>query len=205
MAMDLFGSEAIDVDIPDARIRYFPNVYSEAAANELFADINQSTPWREEEVLVWGKRHKQPRLIAWYGDPGASYSYSGTQLAPLQWTEALLAIKEKMEGYANAAFNSVLLNLYRDQNDKMGWHSDDEPELGRQPTIASLSLGETRVFLMKHKTRKELPIRRFELQRGSLLVMAGPTQQFWQHSVREESRPMGARINLTFRHIRGAG
>src|SRR5439155_25401348 len=125
--------------------------------------------WRSERVVLWGKQIVQPRLIAWYGDAGRSYAYSGIQLHPMPWSATLLDIKSRIECVVTSRFNSVLLNYYRDNRDSMGFHSDDEPELGKQPVIASLSLGEERTFILKHKTSKVRPVH-LRLASGSLLL-----------------------------------
>jgi len=157
------------------------------------------TAWCEEEITVYGKAYLQPRLSAWYGD--LAYSYSGIRLEPLPWTPTLLDIKRRVETLVNHQFNSVLLNYYHDQNDSMGMHSDDERELGPQPTIASLSLGEERTFLLKHKSRKDLKTVKLVLAAGSLLLMQGQTQQYWRHGINKERQACAPRINLTFRNI----
>jgi alkylated DNA repair dioxygenase AlkB len=152
-------------------------------------------------VVVWGKTYPQPRLTAWYGDEDARYEYSGLELAPLPWTARLLAIKASVERAAGTRFNSVLLNYYRNERDSMGMHSDDEPELGAEPVIASLSLGETRTLVFRHRLdRSRTPIR-IDLGDGSLLLMRGATQRNWKHGIAKERRPCGARVNLTFRRI----
>src|SRR5262245_19814733 len=158
-------------------------------------------PWRAESIVVWGRTHPQPRLIAWYGDVGKNYTYSGIQLTPLLWTPLLLDIKIRVEAAAHTHFNSVLLNYYRDHRDSMGLHSDDEPELGEQPILASLSLGEERIFILKHKRAKALKPVRLRLASGSLLLMRGETQRYWKHGIDKEARPCGPRVNLTFRRI----
>ena len=150
---------------------------------------------------MWGKRFPQPRLIAWYGDEGSAYAYSGIALKPLPWTSVLLNIKRRVELLADYEFNSVLLNYYRDNRDNMGMHSDDEPELGSRPTIASLSLGETRTLVFAHKFDRAASSFKILLKSGSLLIMKGPTQQSWKHGINKESRPCGPRVNLTFRRI----
>lgn len=159
------------------------------------------TPWRAEKIVVWGKTFPQPRLIAWYGDFAKNYTYSGIRLTPLPWTADLLAIKDRVEGAAATTFNSVLLNYYRDQRNSIGFHSDDERELGERPIIASLSLGAERTFILKHKTRRDLQAVRLRLGSGSLLLMGGETQRYWKHGVNKETRPCGPRVNLTFRQI----
>ncbi|MFB3079593.1 MAG: alpha-ketoglutarate-dependent dioxygenase AlkB, partial [Lysobacterales bacterium] len=143
----------------------------------------------------------QPRLMAWYGDEYARYTYSGIELEPLPWSPLLADIKNQIERASGARFNSVLLNYYRDQRDSMGFHSDDEPELGRRPVIASLSLGEERTFVMKHKRDRGLTTVRLKLASGSLLVMKGSTQQNWRHGINKLQRSCGPRVNMTFRRI----
>ena len=154
-----------------------------------------------EEVVVFGRRVIQPRLTAWYGDPGCAYAYSGIRLEPSPWSATLRDLKARIEAATAEAFNSVLLNYYRDERDSVGFHSDDEPELGPRPVIASLSLGAERVFVMRHKSDRKLPPVRLTLASGSLLLMKGDTQRHWQHGVPKEARPCGARVNLTFRRI----
>ena len=169
---------------------------------ELLTQLVQETPWRVEEIVVWGKRYLQPRLIAWFGDPGNSYTYSGIALQPLPWTEMLMSIKRAVEHESNESFNSVLLNYYRDNRDSMGMHSDDEPELGPRPTIASVSLGQVRTLVFKHKTSATVRPLRLPLTSGSLLLMKGDTQRNWKHGINKEERTLDPRVNLTFRKIR---
>ena len=164
-------------------------------------ELIERTSWQSESITVWGKKHLQPRLTAWYGDAGKSYSYSGIDLDPLPWTKTLLQIREVVQKLAHERFNSVLLNYYRDHRDGMGFHSDDEPDLGPTPVIASLSLGATRTFILKHKFRRELKPVRLELPSGSLLLMKGQTQTFWKHGIDKLTKPCGPRVNLTFRRI----
>ena len=170
-------------------------------ARALLADLILKTPWRSEEVTVWGKKHLQPRLIAWYGDEGQNYTYSGISMNPLPWTQTLSELRMLVESTCHQQFNSVLLNYYRDGRDSMGFHSDDEPELGPRPTIASLSLGESRVFAFKRKGRPDAKIVNIELVSGSLLLMKGDTQRNWKHGIAKSSKPLGPRVNLTFRKI----
>jgi alkylated DNA repair dioxygenase AlkB len=170
---------------------------AEILLHNLIADI----PWRAEEIVLWGKRHMQPRLIAWFGDEGTTYTYSGIRMQPLAWTDTLCAIRTEVERATFREFNSVLVNYYRDQNDSMGFHSDDEPELGPRPVIASVSLGERRTFILKHKARKDLKPVRVPLESGSLLLMQGDTQHHWKHGILKQREPCGPRVNLTFRRI----
>jgi alkylated DNA repair dioxygenase AlkB len=165
----------------------------------LLQALTDDTPWRQEEITVYGKPYLQPRLSAWYGD--LAYRYSGIRLEPLPWTTTLLEIKRRVETLVKHNFNSVLLNLYRDQHDGMGMHSDDERELGPEPAIASLSLGEERTFLLKHKSRKDLKTVKLTLPSGSLLLMQGQTQQHWRHGINRERQVCAPRLNLTFRTI----
>jgi len=169
------------------------------AQAQLLQELIDVTDWRQEEITVYGKPYLQPRLSAWHGDSG--YSYSGIRLEPAPWTPTLLDIKIRIESLTGQDYNSVLLNYYRDQNDGMGMHSDDERELGRQPAIASLSLGEERMFLLKHKSRKDLKTTRLSLPCGSLLLMCGETQRHWKHGIAKNRQACGPRINLTFRKV----
>ena len=200
----LFDTPATWETIPavDADLRVLPCFYRKPETDRLMQRLLNETPWQQETIILWGKQHLQPRLSAWYGDPGSSYAYSGVVLAPHPWTTTLLRIKSDVESATACHFNSVLLNLYRDENDSVGWHSDAEPELGRCPAIASISFGESRTFRLRHKSRKDVKPLLLELTDGSLLHMAGTTQHCWQHAVLKERAPCGPRINLTFRTIR---
>lgn len=190
------------IPAPDADLRVLPVFYRKPDTDAFMQRLLDETPWQQEIITLWGKQHLQPRLSAWYGDPGSGYSYSGVVLAPHPWTETLLRIKADVETATDNRFNSVLLNLYRDENDSVGWHSDAEPELGNCPVIASLSLGESRTFRLRHRSRKDLKPLLLDLSDGSLLLMAGKTQHCWQHAVMKERQARGPRINLTFRLIR---
>lgn len=168
-------------------------------ADDYLAAFLKEIVWRQEDVVIYGKRHAQPRLIAWHGDPGRTYTYSRLRLAANPWTSGLSTLKESVEQAAGAEFNSVLLNLYRTGQDSIAWHADDEPELGPEPTIASVSLGATRRFRLRNRQTKkvlELP-----LSNGSLLVMEGPMQQSWVHEVPKEKGVSSPRVNLTFRYL----
>jgi alkylated DNA repair dioxygenase AlkB len=187
--------------IPDADIRLALEVPLPMPADALLAALIAETAWRQESIVLWGRRHLQPRQSAWYGDDGTRYRYSGIDLDPLPWTPLLAELRDLAARAAGASFNSVLVNRYRDHRDSVGLHSDDEPELGDAPTIASLSLGATRVFVMKHRHRRECAPVRVALPSASLLVMAGATQRHWKHGIDKQSRPCGERVNLTFRQI----
>jgi alkylated DNA repair dioxygenase AlkB len=183
----------------DGELALVSQFYEPHHADALFAQLKTEIAWQEEEILIYGKPCKVPRLMAWYGDARAYYQYSGVNHQPLPWTSELLAIREKVQQYCGADFNSVLLNLYRDGQDSMGCHSDDEKELGENPVIASLSLGDERLFKLHHKTRKTTL--NVVFGHGDLLVMAGTLQHHWRHSVPKTRQPKTARINLTFRKV----
>ena len=190
--------------LPDAVILYWDALFSSSESSELFAALLEQVEWSCKEILIAGRRVMQPRRVAWYGDPQARYTYSGVANEPLPWIPPLLEIRERVEAASGERFNSVLANHYRDGSDSMGWHSDNEPELGPEPTIASVSFGATRRFLLKHRRRKELRATALELGDGSLLLMRGPTQDHWRHSVPKTRRAVGGRVNLTFRWIHSA-
>lgn len=183
----------------DAELLWWRRIDLGQDHQQLLARLLRECHWREEKITVYGKLYRQPRLTAWYGDFG--YSYSGIHLEPAPWTRILNELRERVQRQVQHEFNSVLLNYYRDQHDKMGMHSDDERELGLQPVIASLSLGETRTMLFRHKTRKDLKTVKLELPSGSLLLMRGDTQRCWRHGINAERNRCGPRINLTFRSI----
>jgi len=195
------GSDAESLPLPDGELTLFRQPDLGADPASLFTRLHASLAWRQEPITLFGKQMLQPRLLAWYGDPQAVYRYSGRQHDPLPWTAELAGLRQRIEALTGARYNSVLANLYRDHRDSMGLHADDEPELGERPVIASLSLGEERVFRLKHRQRKDLKAVRIPLTDGSLLVMAGATQQHWKHEVPKQTRPCGPRINLTFRWV----
>jgi alkylated DNA repair dioxygenase AlkB len=183
----------------DGTARYCPNFIAPDLAQALFERLSDSLDWREEEILIFGKWVKVPRLMCWHGDAGALYRYSGVIHEPLPWTADLAAIRALVEAAAGQRFNSVLGNFYRDGQDSMGWHADQEPELGENPCIASLSLGQARRFRLRHNRSGEtLDLR---LHSGSLLLMGGALQHHWRHCVPKTQAAQSARINLTFRMI----
>ena len=155
--------------------------------------------WETGFIKIFGKTHQIPRLQAWYADNGINYTYSGKKLQRHNWNNTLIEIKEKIENITSFKFNSVLANLYRDGNDSMGLHSDDEKELGKNPVIASLSLGESRDIYFKHKNNKSNLI--IPQINGQLLVMYGKTQKYWKHEIKKTKKLKKPRINLTFRNI----
>ena len=189
-----------EIDIPDAEVFLYPSLLSNEEADQLFDTLKKSIIWEKHKIKLYGEVHDVPRLTAWYGDPNKSYEYSGIKLKTRLWNAALLKIRGKIETISKTKFNSVLLNLYRSGSDSVLWHSDDEPELGKNPVIGSLSLGETREFQMKHKYDRDLK-QKILLQHGSFLLMKGKTQHNWLHQIPKRKNLKGERINLTFRTI----
>lgn len=183
---------------PDTRL--IPGWLAAGEADALYDALMQQVAWEMHRIRMFGRMVDSPRLSCWIGDPGASYVYSRVRFEPRPWPAALAALRPRIDAAAGVAMNSVLANLYRDGRDAMGWHSDDEPELGPRPVIASLSLGGTRRFAFRHCHD---PARKctLELPHGSLLLMAGDTQAQWRHALPRTARPVPPRINLTFRRI----
>jgi alkylated DNA repair dioxygenase AlkB len=198
--VDPLDRECLELELPDGEARLWPAAFVSDEAARLFDALRAQVHWRQEEILIFGQRRLVPRLIAWHGDPGASYVYSGTDHQPEPWLPDLERIRERVTALCGADFNAVLLNLYRDGRDGMGWHADDETELGLNPVIASVSLGATRRFCLRHRRRKELKLD-LDLPHGSLLCMGGATQHHWVHALPKTRRPVGERINLTFRRV----
>lgn len=189
-------------------VRHFPNVLTSAKEKKLFCSLKASAPWRQESIKIFGKTVAQPRLSAWYADAGAEYAYSGLLLKRNDWSEDLRALKELVQESTGERFNSALLNLYRDGNDYMGWHRDDEKELGANPVIASLSLGTRRDFCLRpwrskrdKSSRAGDPKVIIPLEGGDMLLMSGETQHYWEHSLPKRTAAKEARINITFRRI----
>jgi alkylated DNA repair dioxygenase AlkB len=203
MTQDMFTSETMleQIFLSGADVSYMRTFDLGIPPTEMLKALIGETPWRQEDVTVWGKTYRQPRLVAWYGDPGRTYRYSGISLTPLPWTDRIADIKKRLEELVPIRFNSVLLNYYRDQNDSMGMHSDDEKELGPCPTIASISLGAERSFLFKSKVDPNAKLVKIPLASGSLLLMRGETQKNYKHGIGKEARVLGPRVNLTFRVI----
>ncbi|GGO64191.1 alpha-ketoglutarate-dependent dioxygenase AlkB family protein [Bowmanella pacifica] len=185
--------------LPQAELDYREDFLSRQKADELLACFRQSLDWRQDFIKLYGKVVKIPRLQAWYGDPGSDYRYSGLTLSPLPWTESLAWLKQACEQACGHKFNAVLANWYRDGTDSMGWHADNEPELGQEPVIASVSLGTSRNLDFRHMASNEKY--RIALHHGSLLIMRGTTQQHWQHAIAKSRQVSEERINLTFRYI----
>jgi alkylated DNA repair dioxygenase AlkB len=177
-----------------------PGLFPRAEGDELFLRLQREVPWRQEPIRIFGREVMQPRLTAWYAGPGVRYGYSGIELRGEPWSPLLLGIKARAEEVSGQAFNGALLNYYRDGQDSMGWHRDDEPGLGARPVIASVNFGATRVFRMRLKADKKV-IRSVPLEHGSLLLMRGEMQHAWEHALPKTARPSGPRINLTFRTL----
>lgn len=192
---------SIQLTIPDAEIFLFEGASSPLANTNCFDALFAEIPWRHDTITMFGKTMHQPRLLEFFGDDGVEYVYSKRLYSAKPWTPTLLKLRSIAEQITNARFNSVLANLYRDERDSMGLHADDEPELGPNPTIVSMSFGETRTFVLKHKTRRDVSTVRIPLSSGSVLVMQGSTQRHWLHGIEKKTRAHGPRINLTFRLI----
>ena len=187
-------------NLPDAEIRYVPHFLPVSLANTYFDDLFHHIPWRQDPITVFGKTHLQPRLTSLHAHTLDSYSYSGIVMTPQPMTQTLQCIENRIYQLCDESFTTVLLNLYRDGKDSNGWHADDEAELGKNPVIASLSLGAPRFFHLRHN---QDPKQRYKLllEHGSLLLMGGETQHHWKHQVAKTAKKVGPRINLTFRKI----
>jgi len=185
---------------PPGGVTYEPDAFGRAASDRYFRLLQERVAWKQERIAIFGRDVAMPRLTAWYGDVGASYTYSGLRNDPSPWTPELSELRDAVAARLRHRFNSVLLNRYRSGRDGVSWHSDDEPELGDEPVIASLSFGATRRFLLRDRSTRERAAS-LELEHGSLLVMRGRSQRVFQHCVPKDPRATGERINLTFRTI----
>jgi len=188
------------IPLVDADVFLFRSFLNGDDANALFHRLRHEIAWKTETIRLFGRQIAMPRLVAWYGD--RPYTYSGLTMPTADWPSCLVSIRKHVTERTAQPFNGVLLNLYRDGRDSMSWHADDEPELGHDPVIASLSLGTTRRFVFRRNDDKSTKVS-MDLPHGSLLVMAGPTQHHWQHAVPKTAKPVGERINLTFRTLHG--
>lgn len=198
--LNLFPKEKIILPLPDAVFEFYPNFFLHEEADILFEKLRLETPWQHDEITIFGKKILQPRLTSLYGNDGKSYGYSNIVMHPHAFNSTLTFIKDEIENTINETFTTVLLNLYRNEKDSNGWHADNEKELGRDPVIASLSLGEERIFQIKHNTNKDAK-QSLILQHGSLLVMKNGAQLHYKHQIPKASKPKKPRINLTFRKI----
>jgi len=179
-------------------VYYFEDYFILNKSDDYYQKLLKEIEWIQEPIIIFGKSIMQPRLTAWYGEEGKEILYSGIKMSPHPWNETLLEIKTQIEKILDVKFTSALLNLYRDGNDSMGWHRDNEKELGKNPTIASVSLGETRPFFIRNYQDKKNKFS-INLEHGSLLVMKGETQHYWEHSIPKRKKIVKPRINITFR------
>ena len=191
------------LSLPDAELRFDADWLEPATADRWLAQLLSETPWAQPRVCLYGREYPVPRLVAWYGDADAAYRYSGLSHRPLPWTPLLAQIRARLVETLGLPLNGVLLNYYRDGQDSMGWHSDDEAELGRNPYIVSLNLGGSRRFDLRRKGQNRIE-HSLLLNHGSLLVMGGPTQHYWQHQIAKTRMPCAPRLNLTFRLVRSS-
>ena len=198
--MSLFPEESYSLDLPDAAVTYYKNMLTDQEATSYYETLLEEISWRHDDIKVFGKVYPQPRLTALYSSNAKSYSYSNITMVPEPFTPALQAIKKRVEAIAGVTFTTCLLNLYRDGNDSNGWHADNEKELGKNPIIASVSLGAPRLFKFRHKVDKSQQAK-IILEPGSLLLMGGSTQHHWHHQLPKTARKIAPRINLTFRII----
>lgn len=196
--LETYGEYLID---QDGEVILYDNFFTEEESDTYLDALTHEIEWSADTIKFFGKTFPLPRLTAWYGDPGCCYTYSGIKQNPHVWTLYLLDIKRKVEQVSDCKFNSVLLNQYRDGKDSVSWHSDDEPELGVDPIIASVSFGASRLFRLRHKFRQDVKVSSFFLNHGSLLIMRGKTQANWLHTVPKTKKSVKSRINLTFRYI----
>ncbi|BAY67156.1 2OG-Fe(II) oxygenase (plasmid) [Calothrix brevissima NIES-22] len=190
------------LSIPDGDIIFYPSYFTEEESNRIIQELFREINWGQDKIKFYGKEMNLPRLTAWYGDSGKYYTYSNITMNPIPWTPMLLYIKNKIETVAEVVFNSVLLNFYRNGKDSISWHSDDEPELGKEPIIYSVSFGGERKFQLRHKYKNNLEKIELKLNHGSLLIMQGKTQEYWQHQIPKTSKLVMPRVNLTFRIIK---
>ena len=204
MELSLFDDPEAPVDnnvLPkDGEALYYPGFFTREESDVLLSKFLKEIKWKQEKIKMYGKVVNIPRLPAWYGNTDKEYTYSGIRLQPREWNDTLIFIKKAVEEKAGSEFSSVLLNLYRNGDDAVAWHSDDERELGENPTIASVSLGTSRTFRFRH--REEKIVESIELTHGSLLIMKGETQAKWEHEVPKKKGIMLPRVNLTFRAIK---
>ena len=199
--MSLFPQEPIDFDLPDARVILYEHAFAKAHAEQFYNTLLEEIDWQQDDIKVFGKVYAQPRLTALYSTNDKPYSYSNITMQPQVFDNTLAQIKQEVERITGHTFTTCLCNLYRDGQDSNGWHADDEKELGQNPVIASVSFGATRRFKMRHKKDTSLK-QDIELTSGSLLLMKGTTQHFWQHQIPKTKRAVPPRINLTFRVIK---
>ncbi|GGB81362.1 alpha-ketoglutarate-dependent dioxygenase AlkB family protein [Dyadobacter sediminis] len=197
--LNLFGSDK-NLVFPQNLLEYYAAFLHEEQGRSLMHQLAEEVPWTQQTIRMYGKQLLTPRLTAWYGDKGKAYRFSGSTFEPLPWTAELSNLKEKIAEFTGLNFNSVLLNYYRNGNDSVAWHSDNEEELGNNPCIVSVSLGQPRQFDFRHKTDHSGKYS-LRLENGSLLIMKGDLQHHWEHRIPKSAKDTGERINLTFRTI----
>ena len=196
----------LSLQLPDAELLFMPDFYLPSVSNPFFEALKAELAWEQGEITIFGKKIVEPRLTAWYGDAGKTYTYSGKKQEPLAWNPHLLTIKKDVETVTEerlktgVKFNSVLGNYYRNGQDSMGFHADNEKELGQNPVIASVNFGETRRFVFRRRDDKTMQYE-LVLTHGSLLIMSGAMQHHWLHALPKQPKKTKPRINLTFRHI----
>ena len=189
-----------NIILKEAEIIYIKDFLPLKQANEYFNILIKELKWEQHYIKIFGKTLAQPRLSALYAENDDSYTYSGLTLQPLKFHHVLKDLQMKLAEVSETKFTHCLANLYRDGSDSMGLHADDERELGPNPVIASISLGASRKFKLKHREHKEDKMDLI-LEHGSLLLMQGSTQHHWKHELPRTKKPVDPRINLTFRKI----
>jgi alkylated DNA repair dioxygenase AlkB len=200
--MDLFSTDVSSNEnlLPkDGSLYYHGKIFPKEKADHYLNYLMETIPWKNDEIIIYGKKLLTKRKVAWYGDRGTDYTYSHITKQALTWTSELLELKTAIEQITQHRFNSCLLNLYQNGEESMGWHSDAEKELKKDGVIASLSFGAERKFVFKHKETKEK--RELQLEHGSLLLMGGTIQSHWLHSLPPMKRVTKPRVNLSFRTI----
>ncbi len=197
----LFELSHESLPITDGKLDYYANWLGADDADNFFVELKKTVQWQRSVLNMYGRSIAIPRLNAWYGDQGRDYGYSGHRFRALPWLPLLKKLKGEIEAETGFTFNSVLVNCYRDGDDSVAWHSDDEPELRKNPAIASLSLGAERVFQLRHRYQEQAKVTKIALAHGSLLLMSGQLQHYWQHQLPKVAAKTGERINLTYRYI----
>jgi alkylated DNA repair dioxygenase AlkB len=219
-SIEFNGAVGYKITVPQGEFLYFPQFFSPKVADRALNFLLENSlghtpaqfddaiawtniPWRLDTINMYGKQIPLPRLSSWHGDNDRPYTYSGITLQPLPWNAGLDYLRDQLLLLSGRRFNSVLLNLYRDGQDHISWHTDAEPELGKNPVIASVNFGESRRFLLRRHEKERQPLEKIEvlLTHGSVLIMQGETQHYWQHSVPKQAKVDKPRINLTFREI----
>lgn len=198
--MDLFSNTPYPNLLPfDGEVYYYPNFFNRKKTAHLYQELLSKIAWENDKLMMFGKQITTQRKVALYGDKDYAYNYSNSSKKAVLWTPELIQLKKEVEEKCNTIFNACLLNLYHNGKETMGWHADDEPELGKNPLIASISLGADRTFSFKHKKNKQTIS--IVLEKGSLLLMKGETQIYWLHKLPSTRLVKTPRINLTFRNI----